>query len=153
LDDRNVRRRFKASNFQSLIIYQVSEPTSIIQQLVRHINDITDFDFTFTTCIITYNSLKLFYNSQSKLLFLIKFLMIKLCTELLFFSSFLSRELKMSLKILLKRTKIFLLIFQNISKEHKTINSFLEPKEFFFLLSFFKETRVVFGDQIHKSRC
>jgi hypothetical protein len=30
---------------------------------------------------------------------------------------------------------------------------FLEPKELLFLLSFFKETRDVIGDQIHKSRC
>jgi hypothetical protein len=30
---------------------------------------------------------------------------------------------------------------------------FLEPKEFFFLLSFFKKTRDVIRDKIHKLRC
>jgi hypothetical protein len=44
-------------------------------------------------------------------------------------------------------------MFQNDSKEHEAINSFLEPKELFFLPSVFKKTRDAIGDQKYKTRC
>jgi hypothetical protein len=44
-------------------------------------------------------------------------------------------------------------VFKMSQKSMKQLIVFLEPKKLLFLLSFFKETCDVIGDQIHKSRC